>query len=264
MYAECSSALVGMQPMFTHTPPSFSCSTTAVLSPSCAQRMAQTYPAGPPPRTMTSKDCAKIYSLRGGLLEGWTVGTCLIPTFQQSNLQQHSQRVLEHLFQSLQIRGARCPVDHPVITAHRDPQPAPHDDAIAVGHGLRDDAADRDDAGLGRIDDGGELIDVEHPKVRDAERRAGVLLRLQAPGLGTPRQLARLRADLPQALQVRIADYRRDEPVLDRDRHPDVYLVPVADVILLEPGVAGAMLDEGQRHGFDDDVVERDLPAFFT
>jgi len=41
-YAECSNALVGMQPMFTHTPPSFSFSISAVLMPSCAERIAAT------------------------------------------------------------------------------------------------------------------------------------------------------------------------------------------------------------------------------
>src|SRR5439155_9935018 len=37
-------------------------------------------------------------------------------------------------------------------------------------------------------------------------------------------------------------------------------LVPVADVVLLEPGVAGRMLGERVRGRLDDDVVERDLP----
>src|SRR2546422_10075093 len=38
-----------------------------------------------------------------------------------------------------------------------------------------------------------------------------------------------------------------------------MHLVPVADVILLEPGVAGRMLGERVRGRLDDDVVERDL-----
>src|SRR5204862_1225587 len=37
------------------------------------------------------------------------------------------------------------------------------------------------------------------------------------------------------------------------------HLVPVANVVFLEPGVAGAVLREGVRGRFDDDVVERNF-----
>ena len=49
-----SSALVGMQPQLRQTPPGRSSSTVATESPSCAQRMAATYPPGPVPTTTTS------------------------------------------------------------------------------------------------------------------------------------------------------------------------------------------------------------------
>src|SRR2546423_84031 len=45
-----------MQPQMTHVPPSASRSTTAVLRPSWAQRIAPTYPAGPPPMKIASND----------------------------------------------------------------------------------------------------------------------------------------------------------------------------------------------------------------
>src|SRR5207248_1717154 len=62
-----------------------------------------------------------------------------------------------------------------------------------------------------------------------------------------------------QLMVIRIPDHRRDEAVLHRHRHPNMHLVPGADVILLEPGVAGRMLGERVRGRLDDDVVERDL-----
>src|SRR5881394_623049 len=116
----------------------------------------------------------------------------------------------------------------------------------------------------GGIDHRREVLDVEHAEVRDAERRAGVLLGLEPTIARAAGKLARFGADLTQALQVGVSDHRRDQSILDRHRHPDVDLVPVPDVILLEPGVAGAMLHEREGDGFDDDVVERDFPAFFT
>src|SRR5687768_2895005 len=48
------SALVGMQPQFRQTPPGRSSSTAATERPSCAHRMAATYPPGPVPTTATS------------------------------------------------------------------------------------------------------------------------------------------------------------------------------------------------------------------
>ena len=47
-------ALVGMQPQFRQMPPRCSFSTTQADRPSCAARMAATYPPGPPPTTTTS------------------------------------------------------------------------------------------------------------------------------------------------------------------------------------------------------------------
>src|SRR3954451_9761636 len=71
-----SSALDGMQPTLRQTPPQYLDSTTATVLPSCAARMAATYPPGPAPRTTTSK-CGMPPSLgppagqRAGALTGW-------------------------------------------------------------------------------------------------------------------------------------------------------------------------------------------------
>ena len=49
------SALVGMQPMLRQTPPRWRSSTHATFIPSCAARIAATYPPGPLPTTIRSK-----------------------------------------------------------------------------------------------------------------------------------------------------------------------------------------------------------------
>ncbi len=54
-FAAAMSAFDGMHPQFRQTPPSDSFSTSAVRLPSCASRMAATYPPGPPPITTASK-----------------------------------------------------------------------------------------------------------------------------------------------------------------------------------------------------------------
>src|SRR5688500_8321565 len=49
-----------MHPQSTQVPPRPSRSTTAVERPSWPHRMAPTYPAGPPPRKITSKEAMDI------------------------------------------------------------------------------------------------------------------------------------------------------------------------------------------------------------
>src|SRR6185295_8035293 len=54
---ECSSALDGMQPTLRQVPPSVArFSTHATFNPSCAALIAHTYPPGPDPMMMTSKE----------------------------------------------------------------------------------------------------------------------------------------------------------------------------------------------------------------
>src|SRR2546423_7182944 len=119
MYAEWSRALVGMQPIFTHTPPSLSCSTTAVLRPSCALRIAQMYPPGPPPTMITSKLATVAPSLRISdcRLRIITAGFAPNPQSAIGNpqLQQHRQRILQHLLERFQKRRPRRAIDDAVI-----------------------------------------------------------------------------------------------------------------------------------------------------
>ena len=49
-----SNALLGIHPQFKHTPPTSSFSIIAVFNPSCAARIAATYPPGPAPIIMRS------------------------------------------------------------------------------------------------------------------------------------------------------------------------------------------------------------------
>src|SRR6202521_4534095 len=49
-----------MQPQLRQTPPRYARSTIAVLNPSCAARMAVTYPPGPEPMMMMSKAVSAI------------------------------------------------------------------------------------------------------------------------------------------------------------------------------------------------------------
>src|SRR4026208_8249 len=103
-----------MHPMFTQTPPSLSFSTTAVDRPSWAARMAQTYPAGPPPTPITSNEATML--LQGSVISGqWSViiGQRSVPVSiphyplitDHRPLPDECQRILEQQLQRLQKLG---------------------------------------------------------------------------------------------------------------------------------------------------------------
>src|SRR5947207_3238302 len=84
-----SSAFDGMQPTLRQTPPQYFFSTTAVLKPSCAARIAATYPPGPAPRTTTSY-CFAMGGVYAALVipsvvegPGWAVGAISSPPHAQ-------------------------------------------------------------------------------------------------------------------------------------------------------------------------------------
>src|SRR5579862_3854372 len=104
-----------MQPQSTQVPPKPSRSTTATASPSCAARMAPTYPAGPPPTKITSYEAMRI---------GVRVVKGRRPSRRLGVSEYHQQRVLDQLPQGLQEARASCSIDHPMIATHRDPHSA--------------------------------------------------------------------------------------------------------------------------------------------
>ena len=93
--------------------------------------------------------------------------------------QQHRLRILNKLLKMLEPLSANCPVHDPVVTRHRDPHHAGHGGlTVRPRHHLLLGAAHGQDAGLGRVDDGGELVDAEHAQVGDGEAAALELLGL--------------------------------------------------------------------------------------
>src|SRR3974377_210442 len=89
----CSSALDGMQPTFRHVPPNVArLSTTAVLRPSCAARMAHTYPPGPVPMTIKCEVIA--ISLEQG--DPGNIGSHDSPRYPEVRAKQTSKYTAAH------------------------------------------------------------------------------------------------------------------------------------------------------------------------
>ena len=148
-----------------------------------------------------------------------------------------------------------------MVTGQRHLHPASDADLAAVGHGLLEDRAHGQDRPLGRVDDGGELLHVEHAEVRDGEGRAGELLDPELPAPRALGEVARLRGDLGERLRVAVAEHGGDEPALEGHRDTDVGAVVDADGLALERGVDGRKPTQRQRAGPDHQVGHGDLGA---
>src|SRR5205823_10842029 len=119
-----SSALVGMHPQFKHTPPGRSSSIAATDNPSCAQRMAETYPPGPVPTTTTSK----VFAIAG--------------------LDQQAEGFFEQPLDVLQEARAHRAIHHAVVAGERQHHAAA-DTKTVIGHdGDRAHGAHREDGAL--------------------------------------------------------------------------------------------------------------------
>src|SRR5262249_52023363 len=134
------------------------------------------------------------------------------------------------------------------------------------------DAADRD----GILDDHRRLIDranaenrdlrlidhrradktAETAEVGDREGAAGNLVRLELPGAGEAREIHTRELETEDILLVRIADHGNDQPVLQRDRDPDIDFVVIDDVVIIERRVEQRILPEaGYRRARDERQV---------
>src|SRR5438552_8172120 len=92
-------------------------------------------------------------------------------------LEDESHRALQEALDFLQELRGRYPIEDPMVDGECDAHPLAGDDLAVLHHGLVLDRADRQDGGVRWIDDGGELVDVVHTEVRDAEGVAHVVLR---------------------------------------------------------------------------------------
>ncbi len=115
----------------------------------------------------------------------------------------------------------------------------------------------------GRIDDGRELLDVEHAQVGDREGGPGHLGRAE---LARPRPLGevpRLQGDLHQRLDVAVAQHRGDEAAVQRHREPDMRAMILANGRALEGGVDARVLEKRERAGADHEIIHGDLGIAF-
>ncbi len=178
----------------------------------------------------------------------------------RSCLDQHRDRPLDQALECGKKLGAERAVDHTVIARQCHRHDADEGDGAAFAlHRLPPRRPDRQDGGLRRIDDGGKLPHAVHAEIGDRGRaalifRGGELLRA-----GARSHLLHLVGDDGQRLSLGLADHRRDQPALDRNRNPDVGMSETQDTVDRPHRVGRRHALQRRRPGLDDEVVDGEL-----
>src|SRR5665213_3679805 len=147
-----------MQPTFTQVPPSvLSRSTHTVLSPSCAARIAATYPPGPPPMISTS----------GSRLSVMRFVRC------EQSLDEHRRGILDQLLDPHEKEHRLLPVDEPMIVREREIHHRPDLHLLVDGDGAILNLVQPENRDLRIVDDRRRHERAEHAAVRDREAAAG-------------------------------------------------------------------------------------------
>ena len=173
--------------------------------------------------------------------------------------EQHRCRLFEQALEGLEELGGQGTVHGAMVGGEVDGhhgadfQLVAHDDRPLLRR------ADSQDADLREVEDGVEVVDAEHPEVRDREAAAGHLVGGQLHRAGGLIEGLAARADLLEAEQVGVAEDGHDQPAVERDRDAHVDVAVLNDGVADERGVHAGVLAQGQRDGLGDEVADGEL-----
>lgn len=120
-------------------------------------------------------------------------------------------------------------------------------------------SAHSEDARLGRVDDGGELLDAKHSQVGDREGSPLELLGLELALLGPSREVLDRGRDLRESLLLGGEDNGGDETTWRGHSDGDISAVVLADGLVVPGAVHLGDLEEGLGGSLDQEVVDREL-----
>ena len=120
---------------------------------------------------------------------------------------------------------------------------------------------DGQDGGLRRVDDGGEVLDLDASRahVGDGERPRAHVLRLELVLARALTGRLGLLRQLRQRLLLRVLDDRRQQPIGQRHSDADVDRCVAGDALVADRHVDFGVAHQGVGDGLDDQVVDRQL-----
>src|SRR5262245_63381004 len=176
-------ALLGMQPMRRQVPPrSCSFSTQATFRPSCAARIAATYPPGPAP--MMTRSCCF-----------WSM----------SNFEQNPRRILEQPLDVPEKGNRFAAVDDAVVVSQRHIHHRTNDNFPFPDNGSFLNRVHPEDAALRRVDDRRPKQRAVYSSIGDRKGTAPPLIELERVALDPPREIIDGAPDRGQASSFGVA-----------------------------------------------------------
>lgn len=180
-------------------------------------------------------------------------------------LQEKLERVLDDLLELADPFATNSAVDNLVVEAGGDGDlvlPLNALGAVLVDCGDSNllGGANGEDGSLGRVDNGGEVVDgVVHAHVGDGDGAALVLLGLELVVTGLLGELLDLAGDGREAAALNASDNGGDEASGGGNGNGDVDRGELADRVIAPAGVDGRDLLGGNGNGLDQEVVDREL-----
>jgi len=176
-------------------------------------------------------------------------------------LEQHRDGILDVALEDLEPLGTDSTIHNSVVTAHGDVHHV--GDLVALLRVVRDHdllgGAYGENARLGRVDDGGELLDAKHAQVRDGEGSSLELLGLELALLGPCGQILDGGGDVRETPLLSGEDNGGDEAARGGNRHGDVGAVVLADRVVVPRAVDLGHLEQGLGGGLDQEIIHREL-----
>ena len=151
-------------------------------------------------------------------------------------------------------------VEHAVVGGEGERgQGAGDEGAVGGDDRAGGDAADGQDGGLGRVDDGGEVVDAVHTQVGEGEGAALEVGEAQAASAGARAEVGELAGEFVEAVAAGVVDDGDEEALVDAGGDADVDVGPFGDVVAREGGVDAGVAGEGVGAGFDEEGGQGDF-----
>ena len=194
--------------------------------------------------------------LRGGNIYRGSRAVCCVVCF----LQKHLQWVLHVTLEGLQELSGNGTVNSAVVRAQGDSHDRGSADiTILTGNDTLLSGTNGQDAGLGRVNDGSEVLDTVHAHVGDGEGTALVLVGGELVGAGTGSEVLDLVRDSGQTLGLGAGDNGGDQTRRSRGGDADIGAVVLSDRVVHPRAVGLGNGLEGKGGSLDNEVVDREL-----
>src|SRR5262245_13556453 len=170
---------------------------------------------------------------------------------------QHCHWIFDQASEGGKELGPERTVDDTMIAGERHRHYAREPDAAVRGlDRLPARCTDRQNGRVRWIDDGCELAHAVHPEIGDCRRAALIFMRLEPARAGALGELAHFGGNNGEWLAFGLADDRRNQPAIDRDRDANVRMPKAQDPIVRPGGVRLRYALQRDTPCLDDEIVD--------